>query len=634
MCGIAGYISRGYSNRELMAQALKRMTAAQAHRGPDDSGIYITPDGRAGLGNRRLAIIDLSSAGHMPIGNADGSVWITYNGEVYNFVELRAELERLGYVFRSRTDSEVVLHAYEAWGPACVHRLRGMFAFAILDLRGARQGSIAPAPQLFLARDRLGIKPLYYHWDGRRLVFASELRALLASGLVEFRLDPSALLGYLELGAVPGEGTILAGVRSLPPASTLTLDGHGLRIESYWSPAAAGGGEPGPEPEEVLRAALEEAVRIRLVSDVPLGAFLSGGVDSSAVVALMRRATNGTVRTFSILFPEQEFNEGVYARQVARQYATDHHEVELSGQDVVAEMDQVIAAMDQPSVDGVNTYFVSKFARESGIIVALSGLGGDELFGGYPSFRLVRRLAWLGRVPGAGRALASVLGRLDGPSGARKLALLRSQAGGVPSAYVAVRAVRSPWEAASLLAADVRSQATFEPVDYAAAFLPDGADTAWQVTCLELRTYTHNQLLRDTDAMSMAHSLEVRVPLLDHQLVELASRLPASLRDGRGQPKWLLVQTALPEMGPDFFARPKRGFTFPFARWLRCELRDWVEEALAPSGGPMDGLLDPDAALAEWRAFLAGRAHWARPWSLAVLNRWAQARAALFKSSP
>ncbi len=541
-----------------MRMHLGAMAERMAHRGPDDEGVYVAPGGRVGLVNRRLAIRDLSLAGHMPMGNAAETVWITYNGEIYNADGLRAELEATGFVFRSHSDTEVILHGYEAWGTAVVPKLRGMFAFAIYD---QRQGT--EQAHLLLARDHLGIKPLYYAETETAVLFASELKVLLASGLVGQELDPAGLVGYLQLGSVPNPLTIYAQMKAMPPASTLS-----------WAVEKVGDIQPSPYyqlPDDEIttdyptavaqvREKLEAAVRSQLVSDVPLGAFLSGGLDSSGLVALMRQATDGDIRTCSMVFEEAAYSEASYAQTMATAVGSDHYERTITAADLLAEFDNILAAMDQPTVDGVNSYFVSQTAREAGLTVALSGLGGDELFGGYDnSFRQAPRLAqatrWAQAVPG-GAAVARTALRL--PPNRRQFGRVQealAQPASLAGAYVARRGLFTAAEIQTLLAPDLwQAGQSFNPVAHVGAqagippelsafHLPDAA-FSW-ISRAELRSYTHQQLLRDTDVMSMAHSLEVRVPLLDVDLVELALRLPTAVKtqqvNGHAIPKPLFA---------------------------------------------------------------------------------------------
>lgn len=593
-----------------------RMTAALTHRGPDDEGVWVDEAGRVGLGNRRLAIIDLSPAGHQPMADASGAVVLTYNGEIYNFPDLRRELLASGYSFRGHSDTEAILALYLREGVEMCRRLRGMFALAIWDGR---------SQELVLARDRFGIKPLYYAEAGGRWLFASELRALRASGALTTRVNPAALAAFLRLGSVPGPMTVFEGVQELPPATVLVVNGAGRGTQRrYWEiPAPETAQKETDATTAELRARLGDAVARHLISDVPLGVFLSGGVDSGAIVAMMREAGHTRIRTFSIAFPEWKLDEGPGAARLAARYGTDHTASEVRGADVAADLDRVIAAMDQPTIDGLNTYYVSRVTRESGTIVALSGLGGDELFCGYPSFRQAPRLlAWqqaAARFGPARPVLAAALAALPSSRSA-KLREGLMEAATIQTAYLTVRGLFSRGEVSDLLAPGPCRDAARD-LNAAAALgalapsLPD--DPVAATGMLELRGYMHNQLLRDTDAMSMAHSLEVRVPFLDHPLVEFAAALPDRLRANGHPPKWLLLR-ALGDRLPPEAGQTKRGFTFPMGEWLRGPLRPRVDEALR--GGA--GIFRPEAAAVLRARVEAGRAHWSRLWALVVLVLW------------
>jgi len=629
MCGIAGILVRSETDLPDLRERLQCMASAMQHRGPDDEGIYLSVDGRLGFANRRLAIRDLSPAGHMPMPNPSEDVWITYNGEVYNADELRHDLKVLGYEFRSHSDTEVILRGYEAWGCDIVPRLRGMFAFAIHDMR------VPATPQFLLARDHMGIKPIYYANTPQAFVFASELKALLASGLVSKEISAAGLVGYLLSGSVPNPFTIYADVHALEPSrhlhTTLPLRSS-LQSTVYWSlPTTTSDVHGMDEAIEQTRLLLEESVRIRLVSDVPLGAFLSGGLDSSAVVALMRGATAGAIRTCSMVFEEAAFSEAPYARAVSDALGTEHFERVITAEDVIKEFDNILYALDQPSVDGVNTYFVSQTARQAGLTVALSGLGGDELFGGYPSTfggvpQTLRYLRMAGATPGgnwlARRAIALL------PQGQRWARIQDALARPISpaSAYSARRGLFSEAEVRQLVHPDIWNKAAqqFNLVTHIAeraGQLQNENDGLFSwISRAELRTYTHHQLLRDTDVMSMIHSLEVRVPLLDRKLVEYVLQLPPSLKtDTAGQLKPLL-RSAVAQLLPPVVLqrRAKQGFTFPFDVWLRGGLRDRLtrdNDALKQSGLFQSASIDQT-----WQRFLQSEIHWSRPWALAALE--------------
>jgi asparagine synthase (glutamine-hydrolysing) len=643
MCGICGVV--GEVRAEVAETAVRQMMAALAHRGPDDEGLLLAE--RVVVGMRRLSIIDLAG-GHQPVFSENGRVAVVLNGEIYNFQELRRALEPLGHTFRTHSDSETVVHAYEEWGPDCVHHLRGMFAFAAVEI--PRVDAPAP-PRVFLARDRLGIKPLYYTVTHGALLFASEVRALLATGLVESRLSSAALDAYLLFGSVGEPMTLLEGIFSLPPGHRACVSPEPGRVaprpEPYWcapreklrSAASSAPASGARGVVEDLRALLEDAVRLHLIADVPLGVFLSSGIDSTALAGLASRVSGG-VHTFTVVFPEQEFSEAEIARRTAQRFGTEHQELMLTGDDMLARLDLAVAALDQPSMDGINTYFVSWAARQAGLKVALSGLGGDEVFGGYSTFRSVprlQRLIALGRwmpapLRAATRALALGIGRQRGrPDAARKLAAVWESPDASPHPYFFTRSLFTPSQAASLRGEAGKRDAAAPWVAWLAdsARQAEGFDSFSAVSWLELRSYLVNTLLRDTDSMSMAHSLEVRVPFLDHPLVEFVANLPERVKRGDARPKSLL-RAALADLLPrEVVGQRKRTFTFPWENWLRGPLRERVAAGLASPAPPLGSLMRRETLQAVWQDFLAGRTSWSRPWSLYVLNEWVRRHVAV-----
>jgi asparagine synthase (glutamine-hydrolysing) len=625
MCGIAGWFeARPGSDAAPLASMLQQMT----RRGPDDEGsTEIAPHtgGRLLLGSRRLAILDLSSAGHQPMKDPPTGNWLVYNGEIFNFRELRRELEARGCVFRSNGDTEVLLAGYRIWGEGVVSRLRGMFAFAIWDQ--ARQ-------TLLLVRDRLGIKPLYYFANSERFLFASELRALLASGLVRKDLDVTGLDSYLKFGAVQEPMTMVRDVRLLSAGHLLRWSGGTFRIERYWEfPAAADpvNGDADARRRGVCRMqeVLNDAVKMRLESDVPLGVFLSGGLDSTAVAA-MAAQHGAAIQTFAVTFAEQKFAEGDKARRVAQLLGTEHHELILSQRDMLAALPEALAAMDQPTVDGINTYFVSRATKQAGVTVALSGLGGDEIFAGYRSFSLVPRMEWAERrVPAWTRALAGSLldSSLFTSSRRHKLALWLRQQDGFPHPYYISRLLLTPEQVSRTFRAEGLLQIRFDA--YAEEFaaqqrLLASHDPVNRVSCLELLVYLRNTLLRDADCMSMAHSLEVRVPLLDHVVIETALRMPGSWKLNGRQRKPLLVEALGRPLPPEILHQPKRGFEFPWGDWMRGQLRPAIEEKLAEPGAALAPVLNWNRVQESWQEFLAGRVHWSRVWLFYVLRNWCE----------
>jgi asparagine synthase (glutamine-hydrolysing) len=637
MCGIFGIIGL---NACVPAEVLERATQSLAHRGPDDSGTVILRDtGREaveiGLGNRRLAILDLSPLGRQPMNDPATGNWIVYNGEVYNFREVRAKLEREGVYFGSQSDTEVILKAYARWGERCLHEFRGMFAFAIWDAQRHR---------LFVARDPMGIKPLYYYHSDRYFMFSSEARTLLGTGLVPRGLDPAGLISYLTFGSLYDPTTLVQGVNALPLGCYLTWEEGQVKQVQYWDlvdpdlaepchhACDAGAGSRG-ELETQVAQLLDESVRMQLVSDVPVGVFLSGGIDSSSLVGILSR--NGVrPSTFSIVFREADYSEAAYSRAIAQQFRTDHHEITVSQSDLFAAIAPAIHAMDLPTMDGINTYFVSERTRAAGVKVVLSGLGGDEMFAGYSSFRTVPRMercarVW-GRIPGAVRSpLANMFAALAPSSDQnRKLTALTRDGGGIVHPYFLSRMLFTPAQQNELLpemkmnsAALLRAE---KPLTESLG-RAQSLDPVNRVSYLEARCYMLNTLLRDSDSMSMAHGLEVRVPLIDHQLARCILALPGSWKLDAGMPKPLLVRALRGELPDKIVHRPKRGFTLPFEHWLRDALRPVVEEALGKIGdGALGGVISQRATHRVWEDFLEGRTSWSRPWSLYVLQRWCQ----------
>ncbi|MFO0760138.1 MAG: asparagine synthase (glutamine-hydrolyzing) [Byssovorax sp.] len=635
MCGIYGYV--GPDAALATPDALEKAIAALWHRGPDDRGTFhALSAGRGpsasgalvvGLAHTRLSIIDLSAAGHQPMTTEDGRYTIVYNGEIYNHAAIRGELSSLGCRFHSSSDTEVLLQAYARWGKGCLARLRGMFAFAVWD---------AVEQRLFLARDRLGIKPLYYVARGRGLAFASEIRALLAVGAAERKLSPAAVGSYFAFGAVSGPSTILDGVHGLPPGHTLELDAAGkVTIERYWQLPL----EPSPRAtfaDEVrqIQPILQESVRLRLIADVPVGIFLSGGIDSSVLAALASQPGGAPVHTFTVTFDEARFSEAPFAAEVARLYRCHHQQVHLSASRAASEIGEAVAALDQPSSDGVNTYFVSKAAREAGLSVALSGLGGDELFAGYGFFRQFgRSLDLLRKTRSISGLLRAGLGRFSSspsaPTTLRKLSALLLSSGRADQVYAVFRAMFTDEERGKLLDPDFLAQAGSVPVnvpDHLIDLVERGTiDPINALSALELGNYIRNTLLRDCDVMSMAHALEVRVPLLDHVLVEKVLRVPGPLKLSASGNKPLLT-AAVPGLPRSAIDRSKMGFTLPFDDWFRGPLRPWIEGMLLDGAVRRLGFFRPDAVERAWKAFLHGERYMShtRIWAIAALAGWCQ----------
>lgn len=565
MCGIFGLIGK---HNDKLCCALKAGTRALAHRGPNDEGTELLPVGSdpgtcVGLGSRRLAILDLSPAGHQPMHDRQSGNWLVFNGEIYNFRDLRAELQKHGHQFVSSGDTEVLLKAYEQWGEGCLDRLTGMFAFAVWNARQER---------LFVARDRLGEKPLYYYQGPGLFLFGSELRSLLASGCVPRRLDTAGLATYLAFGAVHDPLTIIEGVRSLPPGHTLAWENGLCQVRSYWSLAEVAARPPATHsPQEAVKAIrqhLLDSVAQRLVSDVPLGVFLSGGVDSSSIVALTREVRDDPPDTFSVTFGDSEFCEADFSNHVALVFGCHHHQINLTESKLLKAIPHALACMDQPSVDGINTYVVSQAAKLGGITVALSGVGGDELFAGYGSFDSVPRMMKFQRYANWFGPLARGMGALLNGSQTNRLSKTvaltgRAYYGNHP--YFLSRALFLPGTVGALLSFPSQNSNPTEAWNLGElAGSVRNLDAINQVAVLEGSTYMGDTLLRDTDCMSMANSLEVRTPLLHHSLWEYVLPLAGRLKIDSRLPKPLLLRAAGQRLPKEVYQRRKMGFTLPF----------------------------------------------------------------------
>ena len=635
MCGIFGIL---VTNGPVPTNLLEQATDSLSHRGPDDRGTVVIRARNSrpleiGLGSRRLAILDLSSQGHQPMQDPESGNWIVYNGEIYNFREIRTRLQSEGVRFDSQSDTEVLLKAYARWGEKCLGELRGMFAFAIWDAKKSR---------LVLGRDPMGIKPLYYCSTEKYFLFASELRTLLGTGLVPRKLDPAGLINYLNFGSLYDPITMIQGVTALEAGHFAVWENGRLTDAMYWDMAPHGRAETaasclaGNEAarknlEDEVYDTLDQAVRMQMVSDVPVGLFLSGGIDSSSLAGILHRA-GIHLNTFSIIFREAEYSEAEYSREVARVFAAEHQEIMVSQGDVLDAIPYALKAMDQPTIDGMNTYLISRQTRAAGIKVALSGLGGDELFAGYSTFRDVPRMErfaqFWGRCPSFLRGpLMRMFARFASDTDKnRKLAALGEGPGSALHPYFLARALFTPEQRNALLAsvdeaALVRSDAPLrESLSHAQEL-----DAINRVSYLEARCYMLNTLLRDSDAMSMGHGLELRVPLIDHALADKLMALPGVWKMNDNVPKPLLVHALKGALPGDIVHRKKQGFTLPFERWLRENLHPEVEAGLQDIGqcalGP---LLNHDSARRVWSDFLSGRTSWSRVWSLYVLQRWCE----------
>jgi len=630
MCGIAGLISPaiGQADREA---AVARMVAREKHRGPDDDGLV--SHGNVTLGMCRLAIID-PAHGAQPMSSPNGRFHLVFNGAIYNFRELRPALASAGWEFRTDCDTEVLLAGLAQHGPAFLPRLRGMFAFALWDSHEQR---------LTAARDPFGIKPLYFaRLPSGGLAFASELNALFAAGGVDREIDPVSAAEYLAWFSVPAPRTIYRGVTNLLPGHLLSADTEGrARTERWWR-------LPDPHQGDVaiseadfqreLRRQLESTIRAHRVADVPVGAFLSGGLDSTAIVALMTRTGATRLKTFTVIFDDPAASEQEPARLAARALGTDHHEELVTGARVAADLPGILDCFDSPTGDGINTYYVSRAARAGGVKVALSGLGGDELFGGYPSFcdlpRLQRFLPLWRRLPGTVRAFVTAHLRARPSSRSRKLADFLTHARDLHELAALQRRVLPEGVRLGLLAPEVRVQAerlgpTHPLLDDFIAEL-HGADPLQIISAWELRTYMTDVLLRDCDVFSMANSLEVRVPFIDQDLIAWLWPQKPEFRIGTPGSKSALAEATAGLVPAAIRARRKQGFSLPFGRWMRQELRPFLDDCFSPSSLAGCPWLEAGASVRVWREFQSGQdpRAWSRVWSLAMLIAFANRRRA------
>lgn len=653
MCGIAGLWSADGVREESLRSFACGMAEVLTYRGPDGSGVWVDETTGLALGHRRLSIIDLTQEGHQPMVSPGGRYVISYNGEVYNFRELRRELETLGYGFRGHSDTEVMLAAFEAWGlePA-VRRFVGMFAVALWD-RQKRQ--------LFLVRDRLGIKPLYYGWCGSTFLFGSELKALRVYPGFNAEIDRDALCLYLRHNYIPTPYTIYKGIYKLLPGHILTVPqatagASGVRDYAYWSiRQAADAGmsnrfSSDTEAMQALEETLMQAVRSRMISDVPLGAFLSGGVDSSTVVALMQAQSSRPVKTFSIGFEESKYNEATHARRVAEHLGTNHTELYVTPADAMAVIPMLPQMFNEPFADSsqIPTYLVSKLAR-SAVTVSLSGDGGDELFAGYDRyFRTLEVWRKIGWMPAAGRrALGTFLER--GPGGMLQAASmlgsgirgetitpdrLRKLGGMLATAspQSLYREFLSHWRRPTEVVMDG------EEPDYILAREDDwrvSPDNVENMCFADLNSYLPDDILTKVDRASMAVSLEARVPVLDHRVVELAWRVPMKMKIRNGQSKWLLRQVLYKHVPPELIERPKMGFGVPIDEWLRGSLRDWAESLLSEGRLRREGFFNPAPIRTKWREHLSGTRRWHYYlWDVLMFQAWWEQQADFASGCP
>ncbi|MFN5989077.1 MAG: asparagine synthase (glutamine-hydrolyzing) [Dolichospermum sp.] len=648
MCGIAGVIKLNTDDGSLEAK-IEKMQTSLKHRGPDDAGIYISTDKQAALAHTRLSILDLSAAGHQPMSTTDNRYHITFNGEIYNFQELRENLISQGEKFHSQTDTEVILKLYQKIGFNCVQHLRGMFAFAIWD---------DLEKTCFLARDPLGIKPLYYYQLGTTLVFASELRAVLASGLPAINMSVEGLYGYLTTGSVPEPYTLITDIHCLPAGNWLYWHNGNTTKKQYWQISFTPEAISPPEAEEIVRKALLDSIQHHFISDVPVGIFLSGGIDSTTILALATQTQKSQLSTYSIAFAESEFNEGELAQKIANHFGAKHTEYQVTSSFAKSILPDFLAAIDQPSIDGFNTFCVSKVAHDHNMKVVLSGLGGDEIFGGYKSFQKVPQMVeWgkkLNRLPFLRTGLGLGLERWGTSPKIKRLGGFLKQPPTFASAYNTFRGIFSHQEACMIInqlsisipilpplvppyqggkpepessslplspfqegkpestpilpplvppyqGGKPESESSSLPL--ARGGLGWGSTPEDEVSFLELSGYMRNQLLRDSDIMSMNWGLELRVPFVDKTLLETVAPIPSNIRLAQG--KKLLTQ-AITEIPDWVINRPKKGFSFPFENWMNSEFGDYFDNVHQNLNIPLNIPLNP----------------WYRRWSLAILNHW------------
>lgn len=593
MCGISG---RFMLNQQAADQSIiSRMTDAMAHRGPDANGYFV--NGPISLGHRRLSIIDLSERSNQPLFDSTGRYAIVFNGEIYNYASVKAQLS--SYPFATHGDTEVVLAAYIKWGPDALQYLAGMFAFAIWD---------QSEQSLFIARDRMGVKPVYYYRDEIQFLFASEIRSILASGQVKRKICREALVDFLAFQSFQSPQTIVEGIVELPAGHYMAITRNSLDIKPYWQierRLIPGDYSNITVVERKVNELLTRSVERRMVSDVPVAAFLSGGIDSSVIVGLMSKVA-GTPETFNISFHDKDFDESEYAELIAKKFNTRHHPIRLDPEVFLHELPNAINAMDSPSGDGINTYVVSKAIRQAGIKVALSGVGGDELFVGYPIFKhwlKIRQRAWLARIP---RALRAIPAALIGGKDIRKLRtaqLLTLSDYSIDKVYPVLRQVNAN--------ATIRQLTGQMPnTTFLATMLErKSADIGKfplysQLSIAEYLGYTAQTLLKDTDQMSMAVALEIREPFFDHELVEYVMNIPDRFKEG-ANPKSLLLKATGNLLPPEIYQRPKKGFVFPWNNWFRRELKSYCESKIKLLAEK--DFVNGSAVLSYWNDFLHQR---------------------------
>ncbi len=619
MCGIAGILN--LNSDKSIERPIHAMTDALAHRGPNADGFYIE-ENRIGLGHRRLSIIDLSTGANQPFSDETGRYTLIFNGEIYNYLEIKALLPN--YPFKTTSDTEVILAAYLKWGKACLEHLNGMFAFALWDKMEQK---------LFVTRDRLGVKPFYYYFNNNHFLFSSEIRSLLSSGFIERRLDKNAIRDYLVFQSVYAPFTIIKDIFQLMPGEYATVSKAGMEKAFYWKAENRHSAEEIPDlltAQKNVKELLSASVERRMMSDVPLGAFLSGGIDSSAVVALMAQASERPIDTFTVSFAEKEYDESRFADIISKKYNTHHTTIRLSPADFLKELPDALDATDAPSGDGLNTYVVSKATKNAGVTVALSGLGGDELFAGYQYFPQYQKInnsfPFYWQIPsGVRHPLLFLAGTMfsSNQKAERIINILNLDSPSIDAVYPYFRLINTEGEADKLLktkgASDLIIRQLLKERKQDIGNLP----LLSQVSVGEILGYTLNVLLRDTDQFSMASALEVREPFFDYKLVEYVLKVPDHFKYNKSTPKSLLVG-AMGDMLPDSIVhRPKMGFSFPWRDWLLNELRPFCEEYLDYLSNY--DIFDKQRIQSEWTLFKDSNGKkfsWVKIWQLVVLSHW------------
>lgn len=622
MCGICGIVSLKGESGKSFTSKVKKMSSAMIHRGPDDENIEVI--GSACFGHRRLSIIDVSSSGRQPFVSDDSSTCLIANGEIYNYKVLRDQLKANGSNFNSESDSEVILKGYIANGLDYVKNMRGMFAYAIYDNKNKLT---------LIARDRQGIKPVYYYYDDEVLIFSSEMNSLLESGLIERKINPTVLKQFIEFGYVPEPETLVENIKMLEPGHQLILKNSIVTIESFWIPPDQEKGSLSVDSTiKKTKELLEDSVNLHLQSDVPVGIFLSGGIDSTVITGLASQISKSPIQTFSLGFKENkdQLDETEIASQVSRYFGTKHHEINISGQDILDNLDNIIKSMSQPSFDGINTYFISKAASDAGIKVVLSGLGGDELFGGYGSFKILPRTSkflklWLILNYQFKKYIINIINIfIKDPNHVSKLTRLINVKDFI-GLYFLLRSNGGSTESLTIFSKKFDKKIGKTPKTDVLSCLKNEHqfNDLWRETQrLEIKNYMQWRLLRDSDAMSMAHSIELRVPLIDDFLVESVLSLPKGWHKTLGWPKKLLVKSMISIIPSFVLNKKKKGFQLPMDYWMKADLEPIVREIFSISSIRSRGIFEENYMLNLYEQFKNNKLPYEYIWKFVVLELW------------